>query len=596
MEVLVCLAERHGKVIGKQDLISTVWSDAFVTDDVLIRAISELRRVLDDDPRQPQFIETIPKRGYRLVSPVQPVEDSGAMGNGHTGSDDAVAARSIETATRTLPAGRSAYLAVAGLTVVAAAVLAGSILYVRKKSVEPIHSLAVLPFDDGATDSDDDYIYDGMTESLINSLSQIPSLTVKSHHSVAHYKGRDVDAQTLGRELNVDAVLLGRVTKRGSDVLLSVELVDARTNNHLWGEHFTRPLAEITALQADIAEGISSQLRLDLTRRDRERLARHYTGNPQAYQAYLRGRYFWNKRTEADFRKGIGYFQRAIQLDPDCAPAYAGLADSYMLLADYEFLPLAEALPLAKDAALKALALDDSLAEPHASLGLIRQLADHDYNGAIVELRKAIALNPNYAPAHHWLAINLVESGRLEEARAESQRAVELDPYATAVNRWAGEILYYLRRYDEAEELARAARDLDPASSEAHYLLGAIYDAKKLPEQAVEEYLIAWRLMTHDTVKATALERAYAASGSDGFWRQVLALEKSSPRKGHVGPWLRTWVYAKLGDSENVIAQARILARDFPEKLIMLRLDPAYDSLRSNPRFQAVVGGRMGGT
>ncbi len=328
---------------------------------------------------------------------------------------------------------------------------------------ETIDSLAVLPFVNGSGDPNTEYLSDGITESLINSLSQLPKLEVKSRDSAFHYKGKDPDAETVGRELGVRAVFKGRVTQVGDNLAISAELIDARNNDHIWGEQYSRKASDIFALQGDIAKEITTALRMRLTGEDEKRMAKSYTANPEAYQDYLKGRYWWNKRSEEGFNKGIEYFQQAIAKDPTYALAYSGLADSYSLLSEYGFVPPKEGYPRAKEAALKALEIDDTLAEAHASLACIKAIYDWDWSGGEKEFQRAIAAQSGTMPQLVlWHAFALVSMGRSEEAIAEQKRALELDPLSLIINRVLGLEFYFARHYDQAIEQERKTLELDP--------------------------------------------------------------------------------------------------------------------------------------
>jgi TolB-like protein len=311
-------------------------------------------------------------------------------------------------------------------------------------------------------DPNSEYLSDGITESLINSLSQLPHLRVMSRDSAFHYKGKDTDAQIVGRDLGVRAVFKGRVMQRGDDLDISAELVDARDNSHIWGEQYSRKSADIFALQGALAKEMTTALRVRLTGEDEKRMAKTYTANPEAYQDYLKGRFWWNKRSEDGFNKGIDFFQQAIAKDSSYALAYSGLADCYSLLPYYGFVAPKEALPKAREAVLKALQLDDTLAEAHVSVATVKEY-DWDWPGAEREFQRAIELNPTYAYAHGSYGWLLASTGRFEEGIAEGKRALELDPFSLVINRNLGDVLYYARQFDQAIEQYR--KGLEPRLS-----------------------------------------------------------------------------------------------------------------------------------
>jgi eukaryotic-like serine/threonine-protein kinase len=328
---------------------------------------------------------------------------------------------------------------------------------------QTIDSLAVLPFVNASGDPNTEYLTDGITESLINSLSQLPHLKVMSRDSAFMFKGKDTDAQTVGRQLGVRAVFKGRVMQRGDNLAISAELVDARDDSHIWGQQYTRDAADLFTLQNDLTREITTALRMRLSGEDEKRMTKIYTVNPEAYQDYLKGRYWWNKANEEGFKKGIEYFQQALAKDPADAQAYAGLADSYALLAGFGLAPPKEAYPRAKEAALKALEIDDTLAEAHIPLAVIKTQYDWDWSGGEREFQRAIALNPSSARAHQAYGfVLLVATGRFEEGIVELKRALELDPLSLLINRNLGRALLAARQYDQAIEQERKALELDP--------------------------------------------------------------------------------------------------------------------------------------
>src|SRR5437667_9578733 len=355
-------------------------------------------------------------------------------------------------------------------------------VYLARKSNVAIQSIAVMPFTNASGNSDVEYLSDGITDSLINSLSQLPNLSVKARSTVFHYKGKDVSPQQVGSELSVQAVLNGRVVQRGDQLTLSLELVEARTGNQIWGEQYNRKTADLVALQNEIARDVSDKLRVKLSGAEEQRVTKNYTANSEAYQLYLKGRFYWNKRTLDDFNRAVPYFQQAIDKDPNYALAYSGLADSYALLSAFGEGPPKDWMPRAKAAASKALVIDDNLAEAHTSLAQIVAYYDWDFDGAEREFRRAIQLNPNYATAHHWHAENLSSLQRHDEALSEIRRARELDRLALITNRVHGDLLLNARRYDEAIEQYRKTIEMDPNFPTTHAFLGRAYAAKQMDE------------------------------------------------------------------------------------------------------------------
>jgi len=451
-----------------------------------------------------------------------------------------------------------------------------------------INSVAVLPFVNVGADPNTEYLSDGITESLINSLSQLPNLAVMSSTSVFHYKGREIDPLAVGRELKVKAVLTGRVVQRGDNLWISAELVDVNTNHHIWGGQFNRKLADIIVVQEEIAKQISEKLRLRLTGEETARLTKRHTENTEAYQLYLKGRYWWNKRTEESLKKGIEYFNQAIAQDPSYALAYAGLADSYNLLPRYGSLPPGEAFPKAKAAATRALELDDALAEAHTSLAYASVFYDWDWSGAEREFKRAIELNPTYATAHHWYALYLAAKGRLDEAITEMKRAQELDPLSLIINSNFGRILYYARQYDQAIEQYRKTLDLDQNFVEAHLRMAQAYQQQGMYADAISELQKVITLSQGSTGKGM-VGYVYAASGKKAQAQQVLDELKGQAKQGYVSAYDLALIYLGLGDKDQAFKWLQQAYEERNVLLVYLKVDPMFDSLRSDRRFQNLL-------
>jgi len=451
------------------------------------------------------------------------------------------------------------------------------------RSGETIDSVAVLPFVNASGDPNSEYLSDGITESLINSLSQLPHLKVMSRDSAFMYKGKDTDARTVGLALGVRAVLKGHVMQRGDDLEISAELVDARDDSHIWGEQYSRKAADIFALQGDLAKDMTSMLRMRLTGADEKRMAKSYTVNPEAYQDFLKGRYWLGKRTEETLNKGIEYFQQAIDKDPAYALAYAGLADSYSMLANFGFVPPKEAYPRAKEAALKALQIDDSVAEAHTSLGFIKTEYDWDWTGAEREFKRAIALNPSYATAYTFYGGALWEMGRPEEAIEELKRAVQLDPVSPISNQFLAGAFYLARQYDQAIEQERKTLDLDANFIMAHRYLGLSYVQKSMYKEGIAEFEKAVAISSGNTLLLSGLGYAYAASGRRADAQKMLDQLSEISKQKYVPAAYRAYIYVALGEKDRAFES---LERGYEERLIsVIRVDPAFDPLRSDPRF-----------
>ncbi|PYS69267.1 MAG: hypothetical protein DMF69_17535 [Acidobacteria bacterium] len=390
--------------------------------------------------------------------------------------------------TRDLPKSKRRSLLIIPVVLIAATIAVGGFLYFRKKPTPPaIQSIAVMPFINESGDANVDYLSDGMTETLISSLSQLTNLNVKARSTVFRYKGKNTDAQTLGKELNVQAILNGRFAQRGDQLSLTLELVDALTENVIWSEQYNRPQADLVKLQTDISRDVSSKLRTKLSGSDEQKLAKAYTRNPEAYKLYLQGRFYWGKREENDLKMAIDSFNQAIALDGNYALAYSGLADSYALMSSFNFMQPADAVPKARGYALKAASLDESLAEPHTTLGLTLLQYEYDFAGAEKEYKRAIELNPNYATAHQWYGELLTGVGRFEEAEAEFRRGLDLEPLSLPINWEYARSFYFLRRFDESLAQHNKTIGLDPGFARARRTLVEVYRVKKDYASAIEE-------------------------------------------------------------------------------------------------------------
>jgi TolB-like protein/Tfp pilus assembly protein PilF len=448
---------------------------------------------------------------------------------------------------------------------------------------ETIDSVAVLPFVNASGDPNSEYLSDGITESLINSLSQLPHLQVKSRDSSFHYKGKDADAETVGRELGVRAVFKGRITPQGDNLAISAELIDAQNDNHIWGQQYTRKTADIFALQGDLAKEMTTALRMRLTGEDEKRMAKSYTANPEAYQDYLKGRYWRNKVDEEGLRKGIEYFQQAIQKDPSYAQAYSGLADCYFAGPNFGITAPREAYPKAKEAALKALEIDDTLAEAHTSLGVVKAFYDWDWSGGEKEFRRAIELNPTYAFAHQLYGLTLAYTRGSEQSIAEGKRALELDPVSALVNVNLAGAFYWARQYDAAIEQARRTLELDPNSFLAHFVMGLSYLQESMYNEATAELEKGLAISPGNASTLSGLGSAYALAGRKGDAQRALDQLIELSKKRYVPPEMIARIYSGLGQKDKAFEW---LEKGFDDRSIYdIDAYPMFDPLRSDPRF-----------
>jgi len=453
---------------------------------------------------------------------------------------------------------------------------------------KPLDSLAVLPFVNVGGNPGTEYLSDGITESIINNLSQLPKMSVRSFSSVARYKNKDVDPQEAGRALKVQAVLTGRLVHHGDQVAINTELVEVRDNRQIWGGQYNPKVSDTLAIQEQISREISDKLRLQLSGEDKRRMTRGATADPAAYQLYLQGRYQWNKQTLEGLEASIDYLQQAVQKDPRYALAYAGQADSYAQLADFNVLPTREVLPKVKSAAAKSLELDEAGAEAHTSLAWAR-FHEWEWAGAEKEFKRAIELNPSYPTAHSWYGEYLMVQGRFDEALAEMNRASELNPLSPALNLGLGYRLYYAHQYPEAIGQIQKTLAMDANFVPAHVYLGRAYAQKGTYPEAIAEMRKALELSEGDTNELAALGHAYAVAHQEGEAKKILDQLKERSQQTYVQPSLIAVIHVGLGDKNQAFDWLQKAFEDRSAGLLYLKVDPAFDSVRSDPRFIDLV-------
>jgi serine/threonine protein kinase/Flp pilus assembly protein TadD len=466
--------------------------------------------------------------------------------------------------------------------------LSGSALRPQKAS-KIIDSLAVLPFENGSGDADNEYLSDGITESLVNILATLPKLRIMAHSTVFRYKGRGIDPQTVGRELSVRAVLTGKIVQRGGSLVIGTELVDVASGSRLWGAQYNRKPGDIFAIQEEISNEISGKLRLQLTPADKKRLARRHTENAEAYQLYLKGRYYWNKWTEEGFGKGIEYFQRAVEQDPGYALAYSGLADSYVLLGWNSYLPPKDAFPKAKAAATMALRFDKDLAQGHTSLAAPLWLHDWQWSEAQTEFKRSLRLDPAYPTANHWYAEYLMTMGRHEEALAEVRHSQELDPLSLIINVAVGWSFYLGRRYDEAIEQFRRTIELDPNYPVTYWILGLVYRKTGRYEMAITEGEKGVALSGGSPLMRAALAHTYGMANRGKEALETLESLTKLAKQKYVAPYFFAGIHIGMRENDRAL---EYLEKAYEEKshwLIYLHIDPSMDTLRHDPRFQDLL-------
>ncbi len=445
-----------------------------------------------------------------------------------------------------------------------------------------------MPFVNESGNADIEYLSDGMTETLISSLSQLPNLNVKPRSSVFRYKGKESNPQTIGKELNVQAILNGRVVQRGDQLTLSLELVDVATENAIWSQQYNRKPTDLVSLQSEIARDVSNKLKTKLSGADLAKVEKNYTANPEAYQLYLKGKFYWNKRTGESLKQAAELYRQAIEKDPNYALAYSGLAETYVLFSSYDVAPANDSMPQAKAAALRALEIDDSLAEAHTALGFYLSNYEWDRDGSEKEYRRAVELKPNYATAHHWLGADLSNVKRFDDSLIEYKRAEELDPLSPIIGTNLGDMLVYARRYDEA--IAQYKRTLvrNPNFPYAHLALARAYATKGMYPEAIAEARTSIELNSGSSAKGF-LGLWLAKSGKREETVKLLGELKQESTRNYVQSLTFALIYLALGDKEEALNHLEKHMWSRAETASSYAVEPELDELRSEPRFKEML-------
>jgi TolB-like protein/DNA-binding winged helix-turn-helix (wHTH) protein/Flp pilus assembly protein TadD len=588
-QLLAMLLERPGELVSREELRAKIWPQTIVDfDHGLNKAISKIRDALGDSAEHPRFIETVARRGYRFLADVAVVQDvppQTAAGDPAVRADAAPLARpGVVTSSRRPPGALVWKLIGFGLALVLAAAVSW-ILYSSRSSAPKIRSLAVLPLKNLSGDVSQDYFTDGMTEELITQLGQISALRVISSTSVMLYKGVDKPVAEIARELNVQAVVEGSVLRSGDRVRITAQLIRVPADEQLWAQSYEGELRDTLALQSEVAQAVAEQIRATLSRRQQAVLRNPKTVSPAAYEDYLKGRYFWNKRTGDGLKKAIDYFTRAIETDPSYAEAYSGLADAYALSGDWEYGVLApqDAFRQARAAATKALALDDNLGEAHTSLAFAFDLYAWDWAAAESEYKRAIELNPGYATAHHWYAWHLLVTGRNSEGIFELKRAESLDPLSLIISADLADALCIAHLYDESVKQSEKTLGMDPNFAVAHYELGQALEQKHMHAEAITEFQRAIELSGHSGAFDSNLAYTYAVSGRKGEAENIVKALEAQPDKNPSADANIALVYVGLGDHDQAMVWLNKAYEARFNPSILLR--PGFDPLRADVRF-----------
>jgi len=582
MELLALLVEKSGQLVSRQEIVARIWGeDVFVQADQGINtAVRKIRRALHDDPDQPQYLETIVGKGYRFIGPVKtsaqpdasPIRVSGPM--------------SFPVATRRY----SAVLLGAAILVAVVAI----VLTLKARSPDQsanahqssaIRSVAVMPLENLSGDSTQDYFVDGISDELLTRLAKVSSLRVISRSSAMRLKTAHKPIAEIAKTLNVDALVEGSVVRAGDRVRVTAKLADPATGRDLWAESYERDVRDTLALQADVAMAIARAINLTLTMPERTRLSTVRPMSPDAYEAFLKGRYHWNKRTPAGIAKSIEYYQRSLTIEPGNAIVYASLATSY---SQSQSAPR-ERFPRAREAALKALELDDSLAEGYEALASIKQWYEWDFRGAEQLYERAVALSPGYATAHQRLGLLLANTGRVDAAIAQALRARELDPLSLSITAAVGWYCYFARQYDRSISESRKALDLDPDFGQAHEYLGYAYQQKHMYDAAITEFQAAKRASPAAPTAAGNLGHAYGIANRRQEALKILDELRAARSSRYVPADADALIYLGINERAKALDYLERAVDERAMYVTRLRIDPIFDSLRSEPRFVEIL-------
>jgi TolB-like protein/DNA-binding winged helix-turn-helix (wHTH) protein/Tfp pilus assembly protein PilF len=588
--VLTILLEFAGDVVTREELRGRLWpADTFVDfDHRLAAAINKVREALEDSAESPRFVETVGRRGYRFMLPVESTAQPAGDSQPQTGLEvppSAPEKKKTPWPRIALTAGAIGIFVVFGFFIL----LHRRQPDVTASAVGPISSIAVLPLENLSNDPEQEYFVEGMTDEIITDLAKLPGIRVISRTSAVQYKNTHKTLPQIARELNVDAIVEGTVLCVGNRVRIRTQLVYAPADRHIWAQAYERDLKDVLTLQANLAQDIAAEIQLKLTSQQRANLAAAHSVAPEAHELYLRGRYFWNKRDQEGFTKAIDYFQQAIAKDPAYAAAYAGLADSYALSGGFNLIPVAQAMPRAQAAAERALELDSNLAEAHASLGLIAPFNNWAWPDAERHYQRAIELNPNYATAHHWYAEGyLMPVGRADEAIAEIRKAQELDPLSAVIATDLGKELYFVHRYDEALVELRRALELDPHFVGAHNWISDTLLEKGMYDEAIAE-LEKTRPFKEERVYIRQTAYLYARMGRRAKARAALAKSLQLSKGKQVSSGAVALIYAALGDKNESFQWLEKACTERSSFMTSLKYWSVFDSLRGDPRFSDLL-------
>jgi TolB-like protein/DNA-binding winged helix-turn-helix (wHTH) protein/Tfp pilus assembly protein PilF len=619
--ILEVLLQRAGEVVTREEIRQKLWpADTFVDfEHGLNTSIKKLRQVLCDSATEPRYIETLPRLGYRFMAPVETLAEpsprkavsevpaapeSGITIPARRPGNPAFGQEQIRLGRLRLPLFAPAILVLAGVALIFGFVKPREWFFARFRSTRSaavavasspreLRSIAVLPLQNLSNNPAEDYFADGMTDELTTDLAQFGSLRVISRTSAMHYKGAGKTAPEIGHELGVDTLIEGTVQRVGNRVRIRVQLIDSASDRHLWARSYDHELKDVLVLQSSAARDIAEEVQGKVAFPQAEaRSTNPHPVQPDAYEAYLKGRYFWNKRNEDGLRKSIDYFEQAISKDPKFAAAYAGLADSYSILGS-DVLPARVASAKAHDAASKALELDPAIAEGHAELGLVEFYYDWDWARSEQEFRRAIELNPNYATAHQWYSYYLSAMGRFPEALEEARHAQQIDPLSLSINTTLAGRYRDLRQYARAIDLSERTLEMDANFVPAHVALGAAYEEQSIWQQAISEYQKAVDLSQNSPIALASLGSAYGYSGNQDAARKIIVDLREASKRHYVSAFDMATVFAGISDRDSAFHWLEKAYSDRESQMAFLNVSRRLDPLRSDPRFADLLR-RMG--
>lgn len=585
-ETLLLLVENSGRALSKEEMMTALWQDAFVEETNLAKQISRLRKIFNSSGEK--LIETLPKHGYRFSAEVNQIfreADERILEKRTVKRLTVRVAEERDDAPPLLPAAKRNFSLILSIGLTLLAIILGVWFWSAANTPAKINSMAVLPLRSLNEGENNKALGLGLTDTLIMKLGGLRQVVVRPISAVTPYADAPQDALEIGKKLKVDAVLEGTIQHFEGRVRLNVRLLRVDDGEQIWAEQFESDAAQIFDLQDRLTAQTAQALKLKLGASETEQITKRFTNNPEALGAYQKGRYFWNRRTVGDLKTAIGYFNEAIEKDPNYALAYAGLADAYSLLADYDGALPADAYPKARDAAMKALELDDELAEAHTSLAYVKMFYYHDWQGAQDGYRRAIALNPNYATARHWYSEYLTAMGRFDEAFVEVRRAKEINPLSPGISAQEVWILFYARRFDEAIERGRRIAEMNPDYAEIYDPLKRCYDQKGMYAEAIAARQKRRKLAGWDATETAALKEAAATSDTAVYWKKRLEQEIEEARNELPMPFEMAGIYAQLGEKDLAFESLdkAIEIRSYP--VMFLRVTPDIDPLRADPRF-----------